>query len=87
MLRMICRAMQKYGIIAMDGSSDRVMLLQMEHSATANWPTLIGPEVYGSYGYLVRDNTSPSDGYSRDSSSGIPWSKLRVLSTSVFPAS
>jgi hypothetical protein len=87
MLRMICRAMQKYGMIAMDGSSDRVMLLQMENSTTANWPALIGSEVYGSYGYLVRDNTSPSDGYSRNATSGIPWSKLRVLSTSVFPSS
>ena len=36
-LRQICHALQDYGMIAVDGSSDRVILLMMENSATASW--------------------------------------------------
>ena len=83
-LRMVCTALQRYGMIAVDGTGDRGLLLMMEHSQTAPWTSLVGTPVFGSYGYLVRDKDSPPDGLSRTDTSGIPWSRLRVLDRSVM---
>ena len=83
-LRIVCRALQRYGMIAVDGTSDRNLVLMMEHQSTAGWDSVIGAARYGSYGHLIRDVTSPSDGLKRDANSGIPWSRMRVLDRSVF---
>jgi hypothetical protein len=84
-LRMICRALQEYGMIMMDGTAPKGLLLMMEGKATAGWTALVGAELYGSYGYLIRDKDTPSDGLTRGPTDGIPWDKLRVLAKSVFP--
>ena len=78
-LRQVCHALQDYGMIAVDGSSDRVILLMMENSATANWQSVVGPTFNGSYGYIVRAKGSPDDGLNRDDNSGIPWNRMRVV--------
>jgi hypothetical protein len=83
-LRMVCRALQDYGMIAVDGTGNTGLLFMAENEATADWGSIIGPQVSGSYGYLLRDETSPADGLIRSSTSGIPWSKLRVLAVSDF---
>jgi hypothetical protein len=85
-LRIICRALQRYGMIAVDGTNDRNLVLMMEHAATAGWSDLVGPERNASYSHLIRDMTSPSDGLVRDATSGIPWARMRVLAVSQFPA-
>jgi len=56
----------------------------MEDDTTADWPSLIGTQHNGGWGYLLRDETSPADGASRDASSGIPWNRMRVLARSDF---
>ena len=66
-------------MIAVDGSSDRVILLMMENSATANWGAVVGQPVNGSYGYIVRSTGTPTDGLNRDDNSGIPWNRMRVI--------
>ncbi len=78
-LRQICHALQDFGMIAVDGSSDRVVLLMMENSATANWQAIVGPQFNGSYGYIVRSKGTPDDGLARDDNSGIPWNRMRVI--------
>lgn len=84
-LRMICHALQDYGMIMIDGTQPKGLLLMMEGKATASWSSLVGAELYGSYGYLLRDKDTPPDGLTRGPSDGIPWDKLRVLAKSVFP--
>jgi len=83
-LRMLCTTLQRYGMIAVDGTGDRGLMLMMEHDKTAPWTSVVGAPLYGSYGYLIRDKDSPSDGLSRSATSGIPWSALRVLDRSTF---
>ena len=83
-LRMVCVALQDYGMIVIDGTADRGLLFQMEDDRTAGWSNLVGDMRYGSYGWIVRDSGSPSDGLARDASSGIPWHRLRVLERSGF---
>jgi len=78
-LRMTCKALQDYGMIVMDGSSPGFMVLEMEHDETANWSRMIGSSHNGSYGFVLRDRTSPGDGLSRNSLAGIPWNKMRVV--------
>jgi hypothetical protein len=84
LLRMICRALQRYGMIVMDGTADRKVVMMMEHSDTAGWPAILGPERQQSYSWLIRDASSAGDGLSRTASSGIPWDRLRVLARSTF---
>jgi hypothetical protein len=84
-LRMICRALQDYGMIMVDGTQPKGLLLMMESKATASWSALVGAELWGSYSYIIRDQDTPSDGLQRGPQDGIPWHKLRVLSKSVFP--
>ena len=83
-LRIICRAMQDYGMIVMDGTGDRGLLLQMEGDATAPWSSIVGSQHNSGWGYLLRDATSPADGLGRSATSGIPWNQMRVLSKSDF---
>jgi hypothetical protein len=83
-LRIICRALQEYGMIMVDGTTPQGLLLMMEGNATAGWQAIAGDRHYGSYGYIIRDQDTPSDGLSRGPSDGIPWHKLRVLQKSVF---
>ena len=78
-LRQICHALQDYGMIAVDGTGSGGILLMMESSATADWAPIVGAENNGSYGYVVRNAASPSDGLSRDANSGIPWERMRVI--------
>ncbi len=84
LLRMVCVALQRYGMIAVDGTEDRGLLFQMENQETAPWSGIAGPTFANSYGYLLRDRDSPSDGLARDETSGIPWHRLRVLDRSVM---
>jgi hypothetical protein len=51
-LRMFCRALQRYGMIMLDGTADGVFIY-MEDNRSANWEPLIGATRYGNYGYLV----------------------------------
>lgn len=85
LLRMICRALQDYGMIAVDGTVDEGLVLMMEHSATARWPEIVGEERFGSYSWIVRDEASGRDGLRRDDTSGIPWSRMRVLKAGAVP--
>lgn len=78
-LREICHALQDYGMIAVNGTSQDGLILMMENSATADWPLLVGDERYDSYSWIVRDAASGADGLSRNSTSGIPWDRFRVL--------
>jgi hypothetical protein len=83
-LRMVCVALQRYGMIAIDGTVDRGVLFQMESQETAPWSSIVGATSSGSYGYLLRDADSPGDGLARGDTSGIPWHRLRVLDRSVM---
>jgi hypothetical protein len=83
-LRMVCVALQQYGMIVMDGTADRNILFQMEGDGTADWPSIIGSQHNGGWGYILRDSTSPDDGLARNDTSGIPWHRLRVLARSDF---
>jgi hypothetical protein len=83
-LRIVCKALQEYGMMPMDGTGDRTLLFQMEGDATADWSSVIGSEHNDGWGYIVRDQTTPDDGLSRDDTSGIPWDLMRVLARSDF---
>lgn len=86
LLRMICRSLQEYGMIAVDGTSEDGLILMMENSETAGWPAIVGPERFESYSWIVRDEASGSDGLSRDDDSGIPWDRFRVLKETALPS-
>jgi hypothetical protein len=83
-LRIFCKALQDYGMIMLDGTGAGGLFFYIEHSATANWQPVIGAEHYESFGYLIRDQDTPSDGLTRGPSDGIPWEKLRVLEKSAW---
>jgi hypothetical protein len=85
-LRVICRALQEYGMIVADGTGDRGLILMMEHSRTAGWGRIVGEERFGNYSYLVRNEESTEDGLERGPTAGIPWDRFRVLKRSVFRA-
>ena len=59
---MVCVALQDYGMIVIDGTADRGLLFQMEDDRTAHWRGLVGEMRFGSYGWIVRDAGTPSDG-------------------------
>ena len=84
-VRMVCRALQDYGMIMLDGTGPGGLVLYLEHQETARWGDVIGDEAWESYGYLLRDGDTPDDGFQRVGTDGIPWDRLRVLATSVFP--
>jgi hypothetical protein len=83
-LRLVCHALQDYGMIMADGSGPQAIIIEMEHEATAGWESIIGPAPYGSYGFVARDEHTPDDDLVRDASDGIPWDRLRVLARSDF---
>lgn len=80
-LRVVCRALQRYGMVALDGSTDGHVLLEMEGDATAHWGTVIGPTYYGGWGYTLRPK-GVRDGLGRDGNSGIPWDRMQVVAGS-----
>jgi hypothetical protein len=84
-VRIFCRALQDYGMIMLDGTGPGGLVIYLEHQETAHWDTVLGEEAWESYGYLLRDADTPDDGFSRVDTDGIPWDRLRVLETSVFP--
>jgi hypothetical protein len=86
LLRMICRALQEYGMIAVDGTGDRGLILMMENTRTGGWDRLIGPARFGTYSHLIRNEDSTRDGLERGPTAGIPWDRFRVLKRGVFPA-
>ncbi len=92
LLHEICRALQVYGMIIVDGSGDPNLYgLFMEQGTdtggTANWDAILNRPPGGLWGNIIRDvNASDTgDGVPRNSTTGIPWDQMRVLSTSVFP--
>ena len=80
-LRILCRAMQEYGMIMMDGTSNDGILIEMEDDQTADWASVIGEAREGNYGYIVRSQETLGDGLERDDRSGIPWDRLRVIAS------
>jgi hypothetical protein len=78
-LRILCYGLQEHGMIIMDGTVANGLFLYMENEATADWQSAAGSTYYGGYGYVVRDNTTPSDGLSRTDQHGIPWSRMQVM--------
>jgi hypothetical protein len=83
-LRIICKALQDYGMMPMDGTGNRLLFFHMEDESTAPWSSIIGSKFNGTWGYLLRDKTTPADGLSRNDTSGIPWGRMRVLARSDF---
>lgn len=91
MLRMICRALQRYGAIVVDGSgmTDSYaisMELDRAYGGTADWHAVGGDPPGGYWGNLIRDQLAnqTGDGLGRGPTDGIPWQRMRVLATSVF---
>lgn len=84
-VRIFCHALQDYGMIMLDGTGPGGLVIYLEHQQTAQWGNVIGEEAWESYGYLLRDKDTPDDGFQRVDTDGIPWDRLRVLETSVFP--
>ncbi len=87
----ICRALQVYGMIIVDGSgAPNQYVLEMEEGTevggTAAWDSILNPPPGDLWGNIIRDvNASATgDGVARNASTGIPWDQLRVLGTSVF---
>ncbi len=90
-LRMICRALQRYGAIAVDGSGGPdlysfMMELDRRYGGTGDWSSAAGSPPAGYWGNLIRDARADAtrDGIDRRPSDGIPWDRMRVLSRSVF---
>jgi hypothetical protein len=78
-LRIMCRAMQEYGLIVLDGAPANHIVVYLENDTTASWVTVAGQTLYGGYGYIFRDRTTPSDGMSRTAASGIPWDRFQAV--------
>lgn len=81
-LRMVCRALQRYGMVMLDGTGPDGVVMYMESDRTAPWSRVAGEQRFGSYGWILRDRTTPDDGLRRDRSSGIPWHRMRVMKRS-----
>ncbi len=90
-LREVCRALQVYGMILVDGSGDpNLYSLFMEQGTesggTADWNAILNRPPGGLWGNIIRDVNADAtgDGVARTSTTGIPWGQMRVLGTSVF---
>ena len=90
-LHEICRALQVYGMIIVDGSGDPNLYgLFMEQGTevggTADWAAILNRPPGGLWGNIIRDaNASQTgDGVARNATTGIPWGQMRALRTSVF---
>ncbi len=91
MLRMVCRALQRYGVVIVDGSGQAnryalLMELDASHGGTVDWSALGGDPPGGYWGNLIRDELADQtgDGLDRSPTDGIPWARMRVLATGVF---
>ncbi|KAJ3446998.1 hypothetical protein M0812_07802 [Anaeramoeba flamelloides] len=79
-LKIYCTALRDYGMYVVDGAPSEAIVLMMESNHTANWEPLIGPsDPDTNWNFLVRDQQTPSDGFTRDSTSGIPWDQIQVV--------
>lgn len=76
-LRIVCRTLQEYGAVVLDGTVAGGLVVALEAGATADWGRLIGAKENGSYGYILRDQGSPDGG--RGPQDGVPWARMRVL--------
>ncbi len=89
-LREICRALQVYGMILTDGSSNYALMMELDSAAggTANWSSILAPPPSNLWGNIIRDQTAnlTGDGVPRDATTGIPWGQMRVLASSVYPS-
>ena len=85
-LRMICRALQEYGMIVADGTGDRGLILAMEHTRTAGWGAIVGQERFGNYSYLVRNDESSEDGSRAGAHGGHPVGPVPGAQEERFPA-
>jgi len=79
LLRMVCKAMQDYGIIMLDGTAPGGGAnFYLEDSKTAGWG--LDDKGKGNYGWIFRPPSYRGDGVSRNGTTdGIPVNKLRVL--------
>lgn len=92
-LKMFCTALKEYGAISSDGQGSDDISFHIENDTrkggTASWKSLIGstPIKDGSavpyYGWLIRSKLIYPDSGWRDTD-GVPWEKIKVLSTSIF---
>jgi hypothetical protein len=80
-LKMLCVALQDYGMIVSDGTADRNLLLELEDEITANWTLLLGPtyQYSSNYNFFIRNKNYTGDGVTRSWTDGIPWDRLRVV--------
>jgi hypothetical protein len=78
-VRTLCRALQRYGLVVLDGTGNDGLVIYMEDEITARWSQAAGSTHYGGFGYAVRDASTPSDGFSRTGEHGIPWSRMQVI--------
>jgi hypothetical protein len=78
-LRMFCVALQRYGMVMLDGTAPGNVFIPLENLETAPWDVLLGTSREGGYGHIVRSRATAPDGLSRNASSGIPWERMRVL--------
>ena len=89
-LREICRTLQTYGMIMTDGSSNYALMMELDSAdgGTANWSSILAPPPSNLWGNVIRDQTADltGDGVPRDATTGIPWGRMRVLASSVFPS-
>lgn len=88
-LREICRALQVYGMIMTDGSTNYALMMELDTAdgGTADWSSILTPPPSGLWGNIIRDQTADltGDGVARNATTGIPWGQMRVLASSVFP--
>ncbi len=85
-LRMICRALQRYGAIVSDGSGGaHEWQVQTEDESTAHWSSVLNPP-YGLLGNIIRDRNASltRDGVTRSATDGVPWDRMRVLAAGAF---
>jgi len=88
-LHEICHALQTYGMIMTDGSSNYALMMELDTAdgGTADWSSILAPPPSSLWGNIIRDQTADltGDGVARNAATGIPWGQMRVLASSVFP--
>ncbi len=74
-LRMICHALREHGMYAADGAP--LIVFTMENDATANWSDVGVEELFGNYGWILRDQHTSVDGLGpRNPTDGLPWDRF-----------
>ncbi len=91
LLRMLCRALQRYGAVVTDGSGmadlySVLMELDTKAGGTADWSSIAGSPPNGLWGNVIRDQNANAtgDGVVRSATDGIPWARMRVLAAGTF---